>query len=145
MVDLIRHPDDPIWRQYVPSLQELEVHDGIVDSLNVTDDPDGSVVDLYGHGTPVAGVMAARTNNGAPSSSSSDLICRLIAGWVRNNSSAAAEKLSEVARPLPCQRLRLLGVRVIDEAGLRELLEGKFVDALRACHIFRRDGCGWVG
>jgi hypothetical protein len=37
----------------------------IVDSLNVTDDPDGAVLDLYGHGTPVAGVMAARTNDGA--------------------------------------------------------------------------------
>src|SRR5690348_826998 len=33
MVDLIKSPDDPIWRQYVPSVQELEVHDGIVDSL----------------------------------------------------------------------------------------------------------------
>lgn len=33
MVDLIKSPDDPIWRQYVPSLEELEVHDGIVDSL----------------------------------------------------------------------------------------------------------------
>jgi len=37
----------------------------IVDSLNVTDDPDRSVMDLYGHGTPVTGVMAARTNDGA--------------------------------------------------------------------------------
>ncbi len=34
MVDLIREPNDPIWRQYVPTVQELEVHDGIVDSLN---------------------------------------------------------------------------------------------------------------
>src|SRR5574341_1437480 len=33
MVDLIKHPDDPIWRQYVPTVQELEVRDGIVDSL----------------------------------------------------------------------------------------------------------------
>src|SRR5919197_1522111 len=33
MVDLIRSPGDPIWRQYVPDLQELEVHDGLVDSL----------------------------------------------------------------------------------------------------------------
>src|SRR5438094_2126845 len=33
MVDLIKSPGDPIWRQYVPDLQELEVHDGIVDSL----------------------------------------------------------------------------------------------------------------
>jgi len=33
MVDLIKAPGDPIWRQYVPDLQELEVHDGIVDSL----------------------------------------------------------------------------------------------------------------
>lgn len=36
----------------------------IVDSMNVTDDVDGAVTDLYGHGTPVAGVMAARTNDG---------------------------------------------------------------------------------
>ncbi|TFG43854.1 MAG: KamA family radical SAM protein [Gemmatimonadales bacterium] len=38
MVDLIKSPDDPIWRQYVPSVQELEVHDGIVDSLNEDED-----------------------------------------------------------------------------------------------------------
>jgi lysine 2,3-aminomutase len=34
MVDLIRSPDDPIWRQYIPTIQELEVVDGIVDSLS---------------------------------------------------------------------------------------------------------------
>jgi lysine 2,3-aminomutase len=34
MVDLIQEPDDPIWRQYVPTLQELQVEDGIVDSLS---------------------------------------------------------------------------------------------------------------
>src|SRR5260221_2787826 len=28
MVDLIKSPGDPIWRQYVPTVQELEVHDG---------------------------------------------------------------------------------------------------------------------
>ncbi len=33
MVDLIQAPDDPIWRQYVPTVQELEVRDGMVDSL----------------------------------------------------------------------------------------------------------------
>src|ERR671924_1173918 len=33
MVDLIRSPGDPIWRQYVPDLQELDVRDGLVDSL----------------------------------------------------------------------------------------------------------------
>src|SRR5687767_11109518 len=33
MVDLIQTPGDPIWRQYVPTVQELEIHDGIVDSL----------------------------------------------------------------------------------------------------------------
>ena len=36
----------------------------VVDTLNVTDDPDGAITDLYGHGTPVAGVMASRTNDG---------------------------------------------------------------------------------
>jgi lysine 2,3-aminomutase len=34
MVDLIQEPGDPIWRQYVPDLQELEVVDGILDSLD---------------------------------------------------------------------------------------------------------------
>jgi lysine 2,3-aminomutase len=33
MLDLIKSPHDPIWRQYVPDLEELEVHDGLVDSL----------------------------------------------------------------------------------------------------------------
>jgi lysine 2,3-aminomutase len=33
MVDLIQKPGDPIWRQYVPTVQELEIEDGIVDSL----------------------------------------------------------------------------------------------------------------
>src|SRR5438094_9715783 len=33
MVDLIKAPGDPIWRQYVPDLQELDVRDGLVDSL----------------------------------------------------------------------------------------------------------------
>jgi lysine 2,3-aminomutase len=34
MVDLIKEPGDPIWRQYVPDLQELEIVDGVPDSLN---------------------------------------------------------------------------------------------------------------
>src|SRR5919108_2670934 len=34
MVDLIKSPDDPIWRQYVPTVDELDIRDGIVDSLN---------------------------------------------------------------------------------------------------------------
>lgn len=33
MVELIQSPGDAIWRQYVPDLQELDVHDGLVDSL----------------------------------------------------------------------------------------------------------------
>src|SRR5437764_6656521 len=33
MVDLIESPGDPIWQQYVPTVQELEVHDGLVYSL----------------------------------------------------------------------------------------------------------------
>jgi lysine 2,3-aminomutase len=34
MVELIEKPGDPIWRQYVPDLQELDVVDGVLDSLN---------------------------------------------------------------------------------------------------------------
>jgi lysine 2,3-aminomutase len=34
MLDLIKAPGDPIWRQYVPDLQELEVVDGVADSLD---------------------------------------------------------------------------------------------------------------
>ena len=33
MVDLIKSPGDPIWRQYVPDLQELDVVEGVLDSL----------------------------------------------------------------------------------------------------------------
>src|SRR5215216_4787625 len=44
MVDLIKSPDDPIWRQYVPSVEELEVVDGIVDSLN--EDADSPVPNI---------------------------------------------------------------------------------------------------
>ena len=44
MVDLIKPPDDPIWRQYVPTAQELEVHDGLVDSLN--EDADSPVPNI---------------------------------------------------------------------------------------------------
>lgn len=44
MVDLIQEPGDPIWRQYVPDLQELEVLDGVPDSLN--EDADSPVPNI---------------------------------------------------------------------------------------------------
>ncbi|MGH7591278.1 MAG: KamA family radical SAM protein [Gemmatimonadales bacterium] len=44
MVDLIKEPNDPIWRQYIPSVQELDVKDGIVDSLN--EDADSPVPNI---------------------------------------------------------------------------------------------------
>ena len=44
MVDLIKEPGDAIWRQYIPELQELEVVDGIVDSLN--EDADSPVPNI---------------------------------------------------------------------------------------------------
>src|SRR5205085_11365314 len=44
MADLIKEPGDPIWRQYVPDLQELEVVDGMVDSLN--EDADSPVPNI---------------------------------------------------------------------------------------------------
>ena len=37
----------------------------IVDELNATDSPNRTVLDYYGHGTPVVGIMASRTNDGA--------------------------------------------------------------------------------
>ena len=44
MVDLIQEPGDPIWRQYVPDLAELEVVDGVSDSLN--EDADSPVPNI---------------------------------------------------------------------------------------------------
>ncbi|HXE57800.1 MAG TPA: KamA family radical SAM protein [Gemmatimonadales bacterium] len=44
MVDLIKEPNDPIWRQYVPSVDELDIVDGIVDSLN--EDADSPVPNI---------------------------------------------------------------------------------------------------
>ena len=36
----------------------------IVDELNATDSPNRTVLDYWGHGTPVTGIMVARTNDG---------------------------------------------------------------------------------
>lgn len=33
-LDLIRMPGDPMWNQYVPTMQELDVVDGVIDSLD---------------------------------------------------------------------------------------------------------------
>ena len=44
MADLIKSPNDPIWRQYVPSVEELDVVDGVVDSLN--EDADSPVPNI---------------------------------------------------------------------------------------------------
>lgn len=44
MIELIKEPNDPIWRQYIPSVQELDVKDGIVDSLN--EDADSPVPNI---------------------------------------------------------------------------------------------------
>ncbi len=44
MVDLIKEPGDPIWRQYVPELEELDVIDGMPDSLN--EDADSPVPNI---------------------------------------------------------------------------------------------------
>src|SRR6266849_4979258 len=41
MVDLIKSPGDPIWLQYVPTVQELEVVDGLVDSLAAAENSPG--------------------------------------------------------------------------------------------------------
>src|SRR4026208_862202 len=50
MVDLIRSPDDPIWKQYIPTVQELEVVDGIVDSLpEDRDSPVPNITHRYPH------------------------------------------------------------------------------------------------
>jgi lysine 2,3-aminomutase len=44
MAELIREPGDPIWRQYVPDLQELDVVDGVMDSLG--EDADSPVPNI---------------------------------------------------------------------------------------------------
>jgi lysine 2,3-aminomutase len=44
MVDLIKSPGDPIWRQYVPDLQELDVVEGVLDSLG--EDADSPVPNI---------------------------------------------------------------------------------------------------
>ena len=44
MVDLIDEPGDPIWRQYIPTLDELEVVDGVPDSLG--EDADSPVPNI---------------------------------------------------------------------------------------------------
>jgi lysine 2,3-aminomutase len=43
-LDLITSPGDPMWRQYVPTVEELDVVDGIVDSLD--EDADSPVPNI---------------------------------------------------------------------------------------------------
>ena len=33
-LDLIKEPGDPMWNQYIPTMQELDVVDGVIDSLD---------------------------------------------------------------------------------------------------------------
>lgn len=44
MLDLIKEPGDPIWRQYIPALDELEITDGVLDSLG--EDADSPVPNI---------------------------------------------------------------------------------------------------
>ena len=37
-LDLIQEPGDPIWNQYVPTMQEMDVVDGVIDSLDEDSD-----------------------------------------------------------------------------------------------------------
>src|SRR4026207_75346 len=48
MVDLIKSPDDPIWRQYIPTVQELDVVDGTADSLSEDRDTPGHTTSHQG-------------------------------------------------------------------------------------------------
>jgi len=34
VLDLIKEVDDPIWKQYIPTVEELEITDGVIDSLD---------------------------------------------------------------------------------------------------------------
>lgn len=40
----IQRPGDPMWNQYVPTVQELDIHDGIIDSLD--EDADSPVPNI---------------------------------------------------------------------------------------------------
>lgn len=33
-LDLIKEPGDAMWNQYIPTMQELDIHDGVIDSLD---------------------------------------------------------------------------------------------------------------
>src|ERR1044071_7193799 len=81
MVDLIKSPDDPIWRQYIPTIQELDVVDGIVDSL--AEDRDSPVPTH--RAAPRTRVAAARTRDRAP----------------RHAESAAAQLRARLLSPAP--------------------------------------------
>src|SRR5579871_1802815 len=43
-LDLIQEPGDPMWNQYVPTVQELDIVDGVVDSLE--EDADSPVPNI---------------------------------------------------------------------------------------------------
>ena len=43
-LDLIQEPGDPIWNQYIPSVRELDIVDGVIDSLD--EDADSPVPNI---------------------------------------------------------------------------------------------------
>src|SRR5579862_9752909 len=43
-LDLIKEPGDPMWNQYVPTVEELDIVDGVVDSLE--EDADSPVPNI---------------------------------------------------------------------------------------------------
>jgi lysine 2,3-aminomutase len=44
VLEQIKEVGDPMWRQYVPSVEELEIHDGVIDSLD--EDADSPVPNI---------------------------------------------------------------------------------------------------
>src|SRR3989441_252678 len=136
MVDLIESPDDPIWRQYVPTVQELEVHDGLVDSL---DEDANSPVPNITHRYPDRALFLV-----SPVCASYCRFCtrRRKVGDPEKIPMAQLESafgyLADAGVPLGCQTVLLKGVND-DVEVMKELMQRLLAARVRPYYIYMCD------
>src|SRR6266705_1253827 len=162
MVDLIQSPGDPIWRQYVPDLQELDVHDGMVDSL--AEDAHSPVPNIT-HRYPdrelcrrlraIAHIEVIRIGSRMPCHLPERItpeLCRILARYhplyinthfnhpaeLTPAAVAALGRLADAGIPLGCQTVLLKGVND-DPDVMKQLMQKLLVARVRPYYIYMCD------
>src|SRR2546427_436179 len=135
MVDLIKSPGDPIWRQYVPDLQELEVHDGLVDSSpEDAHSPGPNITHRYPHRalclvSPVCAAHGRSCTRRRTVADPDELTPAAV---------AALGRLADAGVPLGCQTVLLKGVNDDPEV-MKRLMQKLLAARVRPYYIYMCD------